>query len=80
MQQPEEPPQFFGGIIADPMGLGKTLTMIALAATGLDSGDYDGFDLNIEDEDKSPVSATLVVMPAPRKCQNYTDMLILDSG
>ncbi|KAK1964623.1 hypothetical protein LY78DRAFT_704248 [Colletotrichum sublineola] len=28
--QSEEPPQFYGGIIADQMGLGKTLTMIAL--------------------------------------------------
>ncbi|RYP60974.1 hypothetical protein DL769_007911 [Monosporascus sp. CRB-8-3] len=31
----EPPPQLHGGIIADPMGLGKTLTMIALAATDL---------------------------------------------
>lgn len=31
--QPEEPDQFYGGIVADPMGFGKTLTMIALAAT-----------------------------------------------
>ncbi len=30
--QRDEPPQFRGGIIADPMGLGKTLTMIALVA------------------------------------------------
>lgn len=35
--QVEEPPQFSGGIIADPMGLGKTLTMIALVATDLDN-------------------------------------------
>jgi SNF2 family DNA or RNA helicase len=33
--QIEEPPQFYGGIIADPMGLGKTLSMIALIATDL---------------------------------------------
>ncbi len=31
--QGDEPRQFRGGIIADPMGLGKTLTMIALIAT-----------------------------------------------
>lgn len=36
--QPNEPSQFRGGIIADPMGLGKTLTMIALIAT--DSTEY----------------------------------------
>ncbi|KAK3368855.1 SNF2 family N-terminal domain-containing protein [Lasiosphaeria ovina] len=28
----DAPPQFCGGIVADPMGLGKTLTMIALIA------------------------------------------------
>ncbi|KAK1750444.1 SNF2 family N-terminal domain-containing protein [Echria macrotheca] len=30
----DEPLEFRGGIIADPMGLGKTLTMIALVAAG----------------------------------------------
>ncbi|KAK3687801.1 SNF2 family N-terminal domain-containing protein [Podospora appendiculata] len=30
--QDQEPPQFQGGIIADPMGLGKTLSMISLIA------------------------------------------------
>ncbi|KAH7627454.1 SNF2 family N-terminal domain-containing protein [Sordaria sp. MPI-SDFR-AT-0083] len=33
--QCEEPEEFQGGIIADPMGLGKTLTMIALTASDL---------------------------------------------
>ncbi|KAJ6785626.1 hypothetical protein PWT90_00499 [Aphanocladium album] len=33
----EPPPPFCGGVIADPMGLGKTLTMIALAATDLEN-------------------------------------------
>lgn len=32
----QEPDQFCGGIIADNMGLGKTLTMIALVTTDLD--------------------------------------------
>ncbi|KAK1574262.1 uncharacterized protein LY79DRAFT_493085, partial [Colletotrichum navitas] len=32
-----ESPQFNGGIIADPMGLGKTLTMIALWKAGYDA-------------------------------------------
>ncbi|TLS30089.1 hypothetical protein PpBr36_02652 [Pyricularia pennisetigena] len=41
-RQVEEPPQFFGGVIADPMGFGKTLTMIALVASGL--GVTDGID------------------------------------
>ncbi|KAK1849667.1 alpha-mannosyltransferase [Colletotrichum chrysophilum] len=34
-RQKEEPPQFYGGIVEDPMGLGKTLTMIALWKTGM---------------------------------------------
>lgn len=33
MHQYTEPQEFFGGIIADPMGFGKTLTMIALIAS-----------------------------------------------
>ncbi|KAH6613604.1 SNF2 family N-terminal domain-containing protein [Chaetomium sp. MPI-SDFR-AT-0129] len=32
IHQTDEPPEFCGGIVADPMGLGKTLTMIALIA------------------------------------------------
>jgi SNF2 family DNA or RNA helicase len=35
--QTEPPNQFCGGIIADPMGLGKTLTMIALIASDTDN-------------------------------------------
>lgn len=35
--QMEPPNQFYGGIIADPMGLGKTLTMIALIASDTDN-------------------------------------------
>lgn len=35
----DEPPPFRGGIIADPMGLGKTLTMIALAGSDVENPD-----------------------------------------
>ncbi|RDW71008.1 hypothetical protein BP6252_07571 [Coleophoma cylindrospora] len=60
--QAEEPPQFYGGIIADPMGLGKTLTMIALVATDVDTifNPRDMVDYN-----KIYTSATLVIMPPP---------------
>ena len=51
------------------MGLGKTLTMIALAATDLEQG----IQMNTEDdfwdvsEDvKYSISATLVIVPQPR--------------
>jgi SWI/SNF-related matrix-associated actin-dependent regulator of chromatin subfamily A3 len=58
----DEPPPCLGGIIADPMGLGKTLTMIALVA--LDSENNQTFE-DSEDE-KYHTSATLVVVPPPR--------------
>ncbi|KAK0740189.1 SNF2 family N-terminal domain-containing protein [Schizothecium vesticola] len=45
-----EPPEFCGGIVADPMGLGKTLTMIALAAT----------DANVRD-----LTPSLIIVPPP---------------
>ncbi|EQB57127.1 hypothetical protein CGLO_02764 [Colletotrichum gloeosporioides Cg-14] len=63
-QQVEEPPQFYGGIIADPMGLGKTLTMIALAATDLEEdirATYQEWNKN----DDPSVKATLIIIPPP---------------
>ncbi|KAH7360363.1 SNF2 family N-terminal domain-containing protein [Rhexocercosporidium sp. MPI-PUGE-AT-0058] len=63
--QTEEPPQFFGGIIADPMGLGKTLSMIALIATDLKGyhnenfGPHSGIDENLSN------NTTLVIVPPP---------------
>lgn len=65
--QSEEPPQFYGGIIADPMGLGKTLTMISLAATDLDSDMNNGVHMDIDDEQDNTVPTTLVIVPPPRK-------------
>ncbi|KAK3896696.1 putative SWI/SNF-related matrix-associated actin-dependent regulator of chromatin subfamily A member 3-like 1 [Staphylotrichum tortipilum] len=52
--QEEEPPEFYGGIVADPMGLGKTLTMIALIAA--------------EKHSPSPLAGTssLILVPPPR--------------
>ncbi|UPK96324.1 hypothetical protein LCI18_007259 [Fusarium solani-melongenae] len=62
--QSEEPPQCYGGIIADPMGLGKTLTMIALAATDLERNDTE---MDMREDDQLNVSATLIVVPPPLK-------------
>jgi SNF2 family DNA or RNA helicase len=67
--QAEEPPQFYGGIIADPMGLGKTLTMIALAATDLDRDTNTKDRMEVEIEDKHDVPATLIIIPPP--CMSY---------
>ncbi|KAI0381073.1 SNF2 family N-terminal domain-containing protein [Hypomontagnella monticulosa] len=61
----EEPPPFSGGIIADPMGLGKTLTMIALVAS--DQCHMEDTRINpwYEDIDHPEVPTTLVVIPPP---------------
>ncbi|KAL7916577.1 SNF2 family N-terminal domain-containing protein [Trichoderma velutinum] len=63
--QTEEPPQFYGGIIADPMGLGKTLTMISLAATDLESDMNNELHMEIDDEKANAVPATLIIVPPP---------------
>lgn len=62
--QLEEPKQFFGGIIADHMGLGKTLTMIALvAATARHSPKH--FRLQGIPDDVGNNNPTLIVVPPP---------------
>ncbi len=53
--QREEPPQFCGGIVADPMGLGKTLTMIALIAAEKHSSTRAN-------------TPSLILVPPPREC------------
>ena len=65
--QSELPPQCYGGIVADPMGLGKTLTMIALVATDLEnSGDM----VDTDEGCHLDVPATLIVVPPPCKMLN----------
>ncbi|KAL8357956.1 hypothetical protein RB598_002644 [Gaeumannomyces tritici] len=56
----DEPPEFCGGIVADPMGLGKTLTMIALAAT-----DYSEMFRDTNDIPKLEILPTLIIVPPP---------------
>ncbi|KAF2017851.1 hypothetical protein BU24DRAFT_432428 [Aaosphaeria arxii CBS 175.79] len=66
IHQVEAPPQFYGGIIADPMGLGKTLTMIALIAADLEPGRTMITENDLWDDPENPkpsVSATLVIVP-----------------
>ncbi|KAK5656662.1 hypothetical protein OQA88_4642 [Cercophora sp. LCS_1] len=62
--QLEEPPEFCGGIVADPMGLGKTLTMIALAAT---------------DAHLSDLPPSLIIVPPPREYNLFKVCLLLTS-
>lgn len=61
--QDDEPPQFCGGIIADPMGLGKTLTMIALVSTDAEKRNEE---LGLP-KTSNYVGATLIVVPPPCK-------------
>ncbi|KAI0883701.1 SNF2 family N-terminal domain-containing protein [Annulohypoxylon maeteangense] len=58
--QTEEPPQFSGGIIADPMGLGKTLSMISLVATDIDAR----YGLRALDTERG-IGTTLIIIPPP---------------
>lgn len=71
--QVEEPPQFYGGIIADPMGLGKTLTMIALAATDLEEG-FNAADQKWNANVEPYVKATLIIIPPPCELCCFIDL------
>ncbi|KAF5231676.1 hypothetical protein FAUST_9143 [Fusarium austroamericanum] len=77
--QLEEPPQCYGGIVADPMGLGKTLTMIALVATDLDNESPDN-DTSGALHPKVPT--TLIVVP-PSLIGTWEEQLfehVIDGG
>ncbi|EWZ94181.1 hypothetical protein FOWG_04548 [Fusarium oxysporum f. sp. lycopersici MN25] len=63
--QPQEPPQFYGGIVADPMGLGKTLTMISLVAMDMELGKEMYAPFDDMPTDKPDIGATLVIVPPP---------------
>jgi SNF2 family DNA or RNA helicase len=73
--QVEEPTQFYGGILADPMGLGKTLTMIALVATDLDGYKYPGLNMDRNEEGRLEVPATLIIIPPSRTSYSYSNRL-----
>jgi SNF2 family DNA or RNA helicase len=70
--QTETPPQFFGGIIADPMGLGKTLSMMALIATDLQFDQNDPSSVTGASAEESS-GHTLIVVPPPRKWDYQRD-------
>ncbi|KAL7936951.1 SNF2 family N-terminal domain-containing protein [Trichoderma chlorosporum] len=62
--QAEPPRQFFGGIIADPMGLGKTLSMISLIASDLLVDRSDPNSITGANAEESS-GRTLIVVPPP---------------
>ncbi|KAK5627398.1 hypothetical protein RRF57_003113 [Xylaria bambusicola] len=61
----EEPLNFFGGIIADPMGFGKTLTMISLVAMDKEREELSNVNIDETEAHKPDVTATLVIIPPP---------------
>lgn len=70
-RESEEPPQFYGGIIADAMGLGKTLTMIALVATDLEHQIQAKVPKpGPEEVDCAYIEATLTIIPPPCELLN----------
>ncbi|KAL7814678.1 SNF2 family N-terminal domain-containing protein [Trichoderma aethiopicum] len=62
--QVEEPPQFYGGIIADSMGLGKTLSMISLIASDLLLNIQHPSSITGANAEESS-GRTLIVVPPP---------------
>ncbi|KAL6830835.1 SNF2 family N-terminal domain-containing protein [Trichoderma sp. SZMC 28015] len=62
--QIEPPQQFYGGIIADPMGLGKTLSMISLVASDLLVDKNDPSSITGANAEESS-GRTLIVVPPP---------------
>jgi hypothetical protein len=61
------------------MGLGKTLTMIGLAATDLEPELYEDFPVVGVAAEKGHNGATLVIVPPPRKRRRKPFNLMLRS-
>jgi SWI/SNF-related matrix-associated actin-dependent regulator of chromatin subfamily A3 len=69
---PQRPPETGGGVLADTMGLGKTLSVLAIVAKSMDEArawekdEEQALSKNIPDTKKSS-RATLVVVSSFRK-------------
>jgi SNF2 family DNA or RNA helicase len=53
--------------MADPMGFGKTLAMIALIATDAEAVRMTDICMEDSEAGKPDITATLVIIPPPRK-------------
>ncbi|KAK1253636.1 hypothetical protein MKX07_001713 [Trichoderma sp. CBMAI-0711] len=69
--QTEPPQQFYGGIIADSMGLGKTLSMISLIASDLLVNRNDPNSLIGANAEESSGRTLIVVPPPPHFIRNH---------
>ncbi|KAL9622787.1 MAG: hypothetical protein Q9160_002906 [Pyrenula sp. 1 TL-2023] len=59
----ECPSPFHGGILADPPGLGKSLTMLSLVSSDLSSSEKNTGDSPDAEQDSTHVHTTLIVVP-----------------
>ncbi|KAH8652844.1 SNF2 family N-terminal domain-containing protein [Ilyonectria robusta] len=64
-RQMDEPPAFYGGIIADPMGFGKTLTMIALVASDAHHPTFSDTSAVSGVLGEESCGLTLIIVPPP---------------
>jgi SNF2 family DNA or RNA helicase len=79
----ERPLETGGGILADEMGMGKSLSVLALITKTLDSADawQQGGDDTLADliadslSTLTPSRATLVLVPSARKCLGVSKSL-----
>ena len=67
LRQSEPPPPFSGGILADHMGLGKSLTMIALIASDL-TPHHRVANIGAITVAQPAIKASLLIVPSTRKC------------
>ncbi|KAL1798026.1 hypothetical protein ACET3X_004632 [Alternaria dauci] len=72
--QADEPSSFRGGILADTMGLGKSLSMIALLTHGIDSLDEGDTLIKPTFTTHRDIDATLLIVP-PSLLQTWEEQL-----
>ena len=73
--QMERPPTFCGGILADQMGLGKTLSILSLIASDLEHRPgYSTLEISLMEAPHDRIRRTLVVVP-PTLIETWEDQL-----
>ena len=72
----EPPPHFLGGILADPMGLGKSLTMIALILYNLERSFDEAEQGDIKNDFASSTLARPSLLVVPPSCKYHSIVLL----
>ena len=74
--QDHPPPDFCGGILADAMGLGKTLTVIALITSGFKEDErHEEQYISGSIDAGSRVKTTLLIVPLSRRSLSYAKVI-----